>query len=48
MPKGSPIVLYDGEQGITLKPMQVNWSSFQVDLGYKELFRISSVTSGSF
>ena len=25
------IVLYDGERGIALKPMQGNWSSFQVD-----------------
>ena len=43
-----PIVLYDGEWDITLKPMQGNWSSFQVDLGYIELFDIPVVTSVSF
>ena len=42
------IVLYDGERGIALKPMQGNWSSFQVDLGYTELFHIPAVTSVSF
>ena len=44
----NPIVLYDGERGIALKPMQGNWSSFQVDLGYTELFHIPEVTSVSF
>ena len=39
-----PIVLFDGERGIALKPMQGNWSSFQVDLGSGELFHISAVT----
>ena len=43
-----PLVLYDGEEGIALKPMQGNWSSFQVDLGYTELFHIPAVTSVSF
>ena len=42
--EAKPIVLYDGEWGITLKPMQGNWSSFQVDLGYTELFHIPMVT----
>ena len=42
------MVLYDGERGIALKPMQGNWSSFQVDLGYTELFHISAVISVSF
>ena len=42
------IVLYDGEWGIALKPMQGNWSSFEVDLGYIELFDILAVTSLSF
>ena len=41
------IVLYDGEWGIALKPVQGNWSSFQVDLGYTELFDIPAVTSVS-
>ena len=46
--EAKPIVLYDGERGITLKPMQSNWLSFQVDLGYTKLFHIPSVTSVSF
>ena len=49
LPKeAKPIVLYDVERGIALKPMQGNWSSFQVDLGYTELFHIPAVTSVSF
>ena len=43
-----PIVLYDGEWCITLKPMQGNWPSFEFDLGYTELFHIPAVTSMSF
>ena len=32
LPKeAKPFVLYDGERGIALKPMQGNWSSFQVE-----------------
>ena len=46
--EAKPIVLYDGEWGIALKPMNVNWSSFQVDLGYTELLDIPEVTSVSF
>ena len=46
--EAKPIVLYDEEQGIALKPMQGNWSSFQVDLGYTELFHIAAMTSVSF
>ena len=42
------MVLYDGEWGIALKPMQGNWSSFHVDFGYSELLKISAVTSVSF
>ena len=38
--EAKPIVLYDGERGIALKPIQGNWSTFQVDLGYTELFQI--------
>ena len=49
LPKeAKPIVLYDGEWDIALKPMMGNWSSFQVDLGYTELFHIPAVTSVSF
>ena len=33
---------------IALKPTQGNWSSFQFDLGYTELFDIPAVTSVSF
>ena len=46
--EAKPIVLYDGERGITLKPMHRNWSSFQVNLGYSKLFHIPAVTSVSF
>ena len=41
------LVLYDGEWEIALKPMQVNRSSFHVDLGYRMLFHIPAVTSVS-
>ena len=34
--------------GIALKPMLGNWLSFQVDLGYPDLFHIPAVTSVSF
>ena len=34
--------------GIALKPMQGNWSSLQIVLGYTELFDIPAVTSVSF
>ena len=46
--EAKPIVLYDGERGIALKPMQGNWLSFQVDLGYTELFHIPVLSSVSF
>ena len=46
--EAKPIDLYDGERGIALKPMQGNWSSLQVDLGYTELFHIPAVTSVFF
>ena len=46
--EAKPIVLYDGEWGIALKIIQGNRSSFQVDLGYTELFDIPAVTSVSF
>ena len=42
------IVLVDGALGIDLKPMQGNWLSFQVDLGYTEFFHIPAVISVSF
>ena len=37
-----------GERGIALKPMRRNWSSFQVDLGYTDLFHIPVLRSVSF
>ena len=46
--EAKPIVLYDGEWGIALKAMEGNWSSFQVNLVYTELFHIPVVTSVSF
>ena len=46
--KPSQLSCMMGESGIVLKPMQGNWSSFQVDLGYTELFHIPAVTSLSF
>ena len=46
--EAKPNVLYDVEWEIALKPMQGNWSSFQVDLGDTELFHIPPVTSVSF
>ena len=46
--EAKPTVLYDGEWGIALKPMQGKWSSVLVDLGYTELFDIPAVTSVSF
>ena len=43
-----PLILYDGERGIALKPKQGNHSSFQVDLGYTKLHHIPVVTPVSF
>ena len=43
-----PLVVYDGEQGIALEPMQGNRAYSRVDLGYPELFHIPAVTSVSF
>ena len=46
--EAKPIVLYDAEWDIALKPMQGNLSSFQDDLGYTQLFHIPAVISVSF
>ena len=43
-----PLVVYDGEQGIVLEPMQENWASSRVYLGYHDIFDIPSVTSVFF
>ena len=41
-----PLVVFDGEHGMALVPMQGNQASSRVDLGYTELFRVAAVTSG--
>ena len=46
--EAKPIVQYDIERGIALKPMQGNCSSFQVGLGYTEVFHFPAVTTVSF
>ena len=46
--EGKPLVVYDGERGIALEPMQENRVSSLVDLGYTMLFHIPAVTSVSF
>ena len=46
--EAKPIVLYDGEWCIALKSMHGIWWTFQVDLGYTDLFDIPAVTSVSF
>ena len=46
--EAKPIGLYGGERGIALKLKLGNWSSFQVELVYTELFDIPAVTSVSF
>ena len=43
-----PLVVYDGEQGNALEPMQGNRAKSRVDLGYTVLFHIPAVTSVSF
>ena len=41
-----PHVVVDGERRMGLEPMQGNWASSRVDLGYMELFHVAAVTSG--
>ena len=41
-----PLVVFDGECGMALEPMQGNRASSLGDLGYTELFHFSEVTSG--
>ena len=43
-----PLVVYDGEQGIVLEPMQGKLALSRVDLGYPEIFYIPAVTSVFF
>ena len=40
--------MYDVECGMALEPMKGNPASFQIDLGYTELFHIPAVISVSF
>ena len=47
MKEVKPLVIFDGERGMPLEPMQGNRASSRVDLGYTELFRVAAVTSGS-
>ena len=42
-----PLVIFDGERGMALEPVQGNQASSRVDLGYTELFSLSAVTSGA-
>ena len=46
--RDKPPVLYDGEWGIVLDPIQECRASSQVDLAYTEQFHIHLVTSVSF
>ena len=43
-----PLVLYDGEQGIVMEPMQGNSAKSRIELGYTEIFHILAVTSVFF
>ena len=43
-----PPVLYEGERGIALDPIQESRASSPVDLGYTEQFHIPLVTSLAF
>ena len=42
-----PLVIFDGECGMALEPMQGKRASSRVDLWYMELFCIAVVTSVS-
>ena len=44
----SPLILYDVERRMPMKPTQGKWASSRVDLGYTELFCIPEVTSVFF
>ena len=41
------LVMFDGEHGMALDPMQGNRASSHVDLGYTETFHVAAVTSVS-
>ena len=42
-----PIVVFNGQCGMALEPKNWNWASSHVDFGYRELFRVAAMTSGS-
>ena len=42
-----PLVVFDGEHEMAVEPMQGNWASSRVVLGYMELFHVAAGTSGS-
>ena len=42
-----PLVMFDGECRMALEAMHGNQASYQVDLGYTDLFHVPLVTSVS-
>ena len=44
----NPLVLYDGDHGVVMEPMQGKLASSQFDIGYTEQFCIPGVTSVFF
>ena len=42
-----PLVIFHGDLGMALEPMQGNRASSLVDLGYTDLFLIAAVIAGS-
>ena len=44
----TPLVLYDVDRGVVMRPMQGKLASSQFDFGYSELFCIPGVTSVFF
>ena len=42
-----PLVVFHGDLGMALEPMQGNRASSLVDLGYTDLFLIAAVIAGS-
>ena len=39
-----PLVVFDGECGMALEPMQGNQASYRVDFEYTKLFSVAAVT----
>ena len=42
-----PLLMFDGEHGMALEPMQGNWASSGVDWGYTAPIHVAAVTSHS-